>query len=41
MLAVTLTAERVQRLVTTPAMRSVGDVSYGIYLIHFAVIWVA
>ena len=40
MLAVTLTADRVQRPVTTPAMRWVGDVSYGVYLIHFAVIWV-
>jgi peptidoglycan/LPS O-acetylase OafA/YrhL len=40
MVAVTLTAERVQRPATSPTMRWVGDVSYGIYLIHFAVIWV-
>jgi acetyltransferase len=40
MLAITLAADRLQRPATAPPMRWVGDVSYGIYLIHFAVIWV-
>jgi peptidoglycan/LPS O-acetylase OafA/YrhL len=40
MIAITLMAERPQRPMTAPPIRWVGDVSYGIYLIHFAVIWV-
>ena len=36
-----LTAERIQRPVTASPVRWIGDISYAIYLIHFAVIWFA
>lgn len=41
MVAVALTPAAFQRPVTNTPMRKLGDISYGIYLIHFAVIWVA
>jgi acetyltransferase len=39
-LAVALAPARLQRPVTNPAVRWLADISYPIYLIHFAVIWV-
>jgi len=36
-----LLPERVQFPCATPAIRWIGDISYAIYLIHFAVIWFA
>jgi peptidoglycan/LPS O-acetylase OafA/YrhL len=39
-LAVALAPERVQRPVTNAPVRWLADISYGVYLIHFAVIWV-
>jgi peptidoglycan/LPS O-acetylase OafA/YrhL len=39
--AVTLLPSRVQRPVANAPLRWTADISYGIYLIHFAVIWFA
>ena len=37
----TLIPERAQLPASAPVVRWIGDISYAIYLIHFAVIWVA
>ena len=41
MISLTLTPEWVQRPFTVRPSRWLGDISYTIYLIHFAVIWFA
>lgn len=41
LICLALTAERIQRPVTASPVRWIGDISYTIYLIHFAVIWFA
>lgn len=40
MIAFALAPEWVQRPLTNRPVRAVADISYGVYLIHFAVIWV-
>lgn len=40
MIAYALAPDRLQRPLTNPPVRAVADISYGVYLIHFAVIWV-
>lgn len=39
MISLALTAERFQRPFTVSPIRWLGDISYAVYLIHFAVIW--
>jgi peptidoglycan/LPS O-acetylase OafA/YrhL len=41
LIGITLMPARLQRPATAPAVRWTGDISYAIYLIHFAVIWFA
>jgi glycosyltransferase involved in cell wall biosynthesis len=41
MIAFALTADRIQRPLTNAPVRALADISYGVYLIHFAVIWFA
>ena len=41
MLAFSLAPRRVQRPIANEPMRGLADISYTIYLIHFAVIWFA
>jgi len=41
MLALSLAPERLQRPVASRPIRWFADISYGVYLIHFAVIWFA
>ena len=41
LIGITLAPEWAQRPFTAPAMRWIGDISYAIYLIHFAVVWFA